>query len=150
MTSMVESDNTLLNNINVCIVGGSTNSVEEMLVKSLQLISPQLLQGKRTWATKKTTLTFHYTGCLIGIPYDGLVESPHNQVVESPIYIIYTLNNQVFCFMAHIFPPTIIGTPPPPGCTSEVVSQFPLTHSHRIHGTGIFTYSFTIKHHPFT
>ena len=48
MTSMVESDNTLLNNINVCIVGGSTNSVEEMLVKSLQLISPQLLQGKRT------------------------------------------------------------------------------------------------------
>ena len=58
MTSMVESDNTLLNNINVCIVGGSTNSVEEMLVKSLQLISPQLLQGKRTWATKKNNSYF--------------------------------------------------------------------------------------------
>ena len=57
MTSMVESDNTLLNNINVCIVGGGwTNSVEGMLVKSVQLISPQLLQGKRTWATKKKTL----------------------------------------------------------------------------------------------
>ena len=42
-----------------------------------------------SWATRKKNgliylYTFHYTGGLIGIPYNGLIWSPDNWVVQSP------------------------------------------------------------------
>ena len=42
-----------------------------------------------SWATRKKNgliylYTFHYTGYLIGIPYNGLIWSPDNWVVQSP------------------------------------------------------------------
>ena len=56
---------------------------------SLQRKQPEIIK----WATKKTHIIFHYTGCLLGFPKTGYTK-PYNKGEYNPKNNLNNLNNQ--------------------------------------------------------